>query len=301
MPAKFLQGIDLNNKRGVNGADPTTGTDLANKQYVDNLVAGLAYKDEVRVATTANVALTTGGLLSIDGITLVAGNRVLVKNQTTASENGIYVAASGAWTRATDADSTADLNNATVYVTNGTVNGGREFTQNTKDPVVGTTAINWVEKQTGIIYSADGQGLELSGTTFALEIDPAGAGLSKSAAGLFWGGDLVAGNGLVWSSVNKRIDVGAGNGISVTADGVAVDNTIVPRKFSADNVVTTNPQDFVHNLFTSDVAVTVREKANGTVVYPDITISPSGNTDRVRVDFGIAPAAAGIWTVTVIG
>jgi hypothetical protein len=80
---------------------PNTSDEAANKSYVDNAIAGLKWKDPVRVATTANVA-GLSGLLTIDGIVLVAGNRVLARAQTNGVENGIYVAAAGAWTRAAD-------------------------------------------------------------------------------------------------------------------------------------------------------------------------------------------------------
>ena len=78
-----------------------------------------------------------------------------IKDQSTASANGIYVvAASGSPTRAADADTSADLNNATVYVTSGTVNGGREYTQTTANPTVGTSNIVFVQKGTGGTYTA---------------------------------------------------------------------------------------------------------------------------------------------------
>src|SRR5262245_18827628 len=95
-------------------ADPASALQAATKQYVDNLVTGLAWSDTVRAATTANITLS--GTQTIDGVAVVAGDRVLVKNQTTASENGVYVVAAGAWTRATDADSEAELLNMAVWV-----------------------------------------------------------------------------------------------------------------------------------------------------------------------------------------
>src|SRR5687768_15275521 len=112
MSKKFYNGIDLQGQKAVNAADPSSGTDLATKQYVDNLSAGMTWKRSVRVATTTNGALATAYAngQTVDGVTLVTGDRILLKNQTAGAENGIYVvAASGAPARATDADSTTDL------------------------------------------------------------------------------------------------------------------------------------------------------------------------------------------------
>ena len=75
---------------------PSNATDFANKAYVDAARSGLDFKDSVRATTTANITLS--GTQTVDGVALVVGNRVLVKNQSTASQNGIYVVASGAWT-----------------------------------------------------------------------------------------------------------------------------------------------------------------------------------------------------------
>lgn len=101
-----------------------------------------AYKKSVRVATTANITLS--GLQAIDGITVVANDRVLVKNQTTTSANGIYTAASGAWARVADADTIAEIASAIVCVDSGTANGGKHFTNILKaTDTLGTTSMPW--------------------------------------------------------------------------------------------------------------------------------------------------------------
>lgn len=285
MAIPVLNGLDLKNKNINNLADPSAATDAANKQYVDNLVAGLSYKNEVRVATTANGALATAyeNGDSIDGVTLATGDRILIKDQTTQSENGIYtVNASGAPTRATDADSTADLNNATVYVTSGTVNAGREYTQTTANPTVGSSNIVWAQKTTGSTYTADGNGIEVSGNQFSLELD--GSSLSKSSSGVRIA-DAAAGAGLASSS--GILAVGQGTGITVNADDVAINTSVVVRKFAANCVVTTNPQSFAHGLGTADVEVQVVEVSTGKRVLADITV----DSTNITVDFGGAPTA----------
>ncbi|WP_434673714.1 phage tail protein [Pseudomonas sp. R1-15] len=89
---------------------------LATRQYVDSKILEELYKldskQSVRVATTANIALT--GLQIVDGVMLVAGDRVLVKNQAAAKDNGIYIAGGAAWQRAPDADSNAEVTSAMI-------------------------------------------------------------------------------------------------------------------------------------------------------------------------------------------
>lgn len=96
----------------------------------------------VKAATTANITLS--GTQTVDGIALVAGDRVLVKNQTNPQENGIYVVAAGAWSRSADADAASELSSAVVAVDQGTVNGGDRFGNTFKTTgTLGTTACNW--------------------------------------------------------------------------------------------------------------------------------------------------------------
>jgi hypothetical protein len=105
----------------------------------------ITLKTPARLATTANLA-SLSGALSIDGFTTTIGDRILVKNQTTASQNGVYVAASGAWTRATDFDTSAKAAVANVQVLQGTTNGGKVFFNTFKSTdTLGTTAMTWID------------------------------------------------------------------------------------------------------------------------------------------------------------
>lgn len=124
--------------------DPTSNLQPATMRYVDDRIKGLRWKSTVRAATTANITLS--GTQTIDGVSLSVGQRVLVKNQSTASQNGIYVVASGSWTRAQDADSIIELVNASLFVEEGSTNADSAWTCTVNtDGVIGTTAIPWVQ------------------------------------------------------------------------------------------------------------------------------------------------------------
>jgi len=97
---------NISTTTGQISTTPSGSTDIANKYYVDSVAQGLNLKASCLVATTANLAALSG-LLTIDGVTVAAGDRVLVKNQTLSQNNGIYVAASGAWARSSDMDTWA--------------------------------------------------------------------------------------------------------------------------------------------------------------------------------------------------
>lgn len=132
--------VSLNTQRQTNLGAATADTDSAQWGQVKDLISGRR-KADVKIVTTANDTLT--GLAARDGITPIAGDRVLVTGQTTASANGIYDAASGAWTRSTDADAAAEFSTAwLVTVTQGTVNADTVW-QHTTDGTItlGTTSI----------------------------------------------------------------------------------------------------------------------------------------------------------------
>jgi hypothetical protein len=265
MAKKFLTGIDLQNQRAVNAADPSSATDLVTKQYADNLIAAKAWKDPVRVATTANGALATAYAngQTIDGIVLATGDSILLKDQTAGAENGIYVVnAAGAPTRRSDADSTGELRGGTaVYVQAGTANADKVFAITAPDAAVtiGTTSMSWGQVGTGGTSYLGGAGLALSGNTF---------------------------------------NVGQGTGIVVNADDIAIDTSVVARKYSTtigDGTATS----FVvtHNLGTKDIQGVLRLIANDEIVEADL-FATSATT--ATVTFATAPAAGAV-RVTIIG
>jgi hypothetical protein len=129
---------------GTISTTPSGSTDIANKSYVDTVAQGLDTKASVVAGTTANISLT--GAQTIDGVSVVATDRVLVKNQTLSENNGIYVAAGGAWTRATDMNTWAQVPGAYVFVETGTTLADTGWVC-TSDAggTLGTTAITWAQ------------------------------------------------------------------------------------------------------------------------------------------------------------
>ena len=145
---------------------PVSGNDVVNKTYLEYFAAGLSWKQPVLCATTANITLS--GLQTLDGVTVVAGDRVLVKNQSTASQNGIYLASATAWSRAPDADVWNDLISAITFVETGSTQSGSAW-YCTAQPggTIGTTAVNWSNFSVATTYTA-GTGLTLAGNQFSI-------------------------------------------------------------------------------------------------------------------------------------
>lgn len=148
-------------------ANGTSAQDAVTKAQLDAVQNGTDWKASVRVASTANLAALSG-LLTVDGVTLLAGDRVLVKDQATASQNGIWVAASGAWARAADASQGTLTADAAVFVEEGT-QADTQWRLTTNDPItVGTTALAFSQIGAGTSY-AQGAGVSIVGNTISLD------------------------------------------------------------------------------------------------------------------------------------
>ena len=151
---------------GTISTPPSASTDIANKSYVDTVAQGLDAKASVIAATTAN--LTLSGAQTVDGVSLVAADRCLVKNQTASAENGIYLVAVGAWVRTTDMDTWSEVPGAYTFIEQGTTQADTSWVCTANgEGVIGTTAMPWSQFSGAGTYTAS-TGLTLTGTAFSI-------------------------------------------------------------------------------------------------------------------------------------
>ena len=145
---------------------PTSGNDVVNKTYLDYFAAGLSWKQPVLCGTTTDITLS--GLQACDGVTVAAGDRVLVKSQAAPAQNGIYLASATAWSRAPDADVWNDLVSAICFVETGsTLSGSAWYCTAQPGGTLGTTAVTWSNFSVAATYTA-GTGLTLAGNQFSI-------------------------------------------------------------------------------------------------------------------------------------
>lgn len=260
---KIMNGLDLQSQKIIALADPSANTDAANKQYVDNVARGLQWKVPVRAASTTTITTTAPGA-TIDGVTLAANDRVLLKNQTAAAENGIWLwnGAAVAMTRAVDADGSGELGAGTaVTATEGTTNGDKVWMITSDTAVtVGTTAQTWGQLGGGTTYTP-GNGIAIASGVVSAVAAPSG-------------------------------------GVQVVAGGIQLDPSIAARKFSANvgNGAATAIA-VTHSLGTQDVTVTVREVASQARVLLDWVAT---DVNTVTLTFAVAPAS-NAFRVAVVG
>lgn len=154
--------VSFNSRKLTNLADPTSAQDAATKAYVDATRSGLDVKDSVKVATTASITLS--GTQTIDGVSVTTGDRVLVKNQSTASQNGIYVVAAGSWARAPDAASNAEVTPGLfTFVEEGTVNSDSGWVLSTDSVITLNTTALAFSQFSGAGQMTAGDGLTKTG------------------------------------------------------------------------------------------------------------------------------------------
>jgi hypothetical protein len=200
---------------------PVGNNDLTTKLYVDSLALGISWKQPVNAATTANITLS--GAQTIDAVSVVAGDRVLVKDQTAQADNGIYVAAAGAWSRSPDADTYDEMISALVFVESGGQAGAAFYCPIQPGGTLGVTAITWNNFSVGGVYFA-GTGLTLSGgDTFNITNTAVTAGSygSGSAVGTF----TVNAQGQLTAAADTNIAIAATQITSGTIDSARLSGT----------------------------------------------------------------------------
>lgn len=175
---KITNTLDANSNKIANLADGVNPQDAVSKAQLDAAIQGYKWKEPVRAGTSANITLS--GTQTIDGVAVVAGDRVLVKSQTAGSGNGIYLVAAGAWTRATDFDAASEVLGAAVFVSEGTTQGNQQWFMTTDAPIIlGTTALVWAQVGGGASYTA-GNGITITGGVIALDTTVAARKMSAT-------------------------------------------------------------------------------------------------------------------------
>lgn len=285
--------------------DPTGAQDVATKNYVDGQVGGARdVKESVRIATVGNDTLS--GLAARDGVTPVAGDRVLAKAQTTGADNGIYVAAAGAWARSADADSSTEVTAGLyVWVEEGTANADTGWLLTTNNPItLGTTALVFTQVSAlgqvtaGAGLTKTGNTLDVVGTAGrinvqadSVDIDTGYVGQSSiTTLGTIttgtWTGTAVAvangGTGAT-TAAGARTNLGAVGKYSATLSGATTSYTVL----QSTHGLSANRQ----------LVVQILEDATGIVVLTDVTINSSGD---VTITFAVAPAS-NQYRIVIIG
>lgn len=262
MARKFFTDIDLQSvSKVVNLPSPVDNGDAANKAYVDSLVEGLAWKDSTRVATQSNLNLSSPGS-TIDSVTMASQDRVLVRNQSTQSQNGIYVwnGASTAMTRSLDASTFAELEQAVVTVEEGT-DAGSSFRQTQINGTIGTNDIIWTSFGTAAPAASE--------TT---------AGIAEIAT-------------------QAETDAGTDDARIVTPLKLATWSGRIKKYAVAIGDGSNTSYTVTHNLASRDVHVTVYNASTYDEVITDVTHS---TTNTLTIVFATAPSS-NAYRVVVVG
>jgi hypothetical protein len=268
---------------------------------INSNLAGLNWKQSVKCATTANITLS--GAQTIDGISAVAADRVLVKNQSSAGQNGIYIVAAGAWTRATDNDSTAEMQNAVVSVDQGTTNADTSWRQSADAVTVGSSSVTWVS------FGASGSiGGSTGGTDNAvIRADGTGGSTVQASTvfvtddGRLYGSAIHNNAGAVTGTTNQYVASGTYTPTLTAVNNVAASTAYVCNWIRVGNVVTVSGKIDVDPTAVSAISIgvslpiasnfTAVGNAGGTGARIEsgaivvAVVTPDTTNDRVQIDF----------------
>lgn len=230
---------------------PVSGNDLTNKTYVDNAIGGLSWKTAARVASTANVTVSSAPS-AIDGITLASGNRILLKNQTTASENGIYTfsAAASPLVRATDMDTWTEVIGSVMLIIEGTVNAGSKWVNTNVDGgTIGSTSVSF--------------------TAFSITGSVNGSGTVNQVAYFSGSSTLTSEAFLAASRGGLGADASAFTGVLKFASGVASASSIVNADVSASAAIAYSKLALSASIVNADIATAAA------IAYSKLALSAS--------------------------
>lgn len=291
--------VSFNSQNITNVADPINPQDVATRNYVDAARVGLDVKLSVRAGTTANVTLAGSAPNVTDGVTLALNDRILVKNQTTGSQNGIYTVttlgtgSNGTWTRATDADTSAKVTSGMfTFISEGTTLATSGWILQTPDPItLGTTSLTFTQFTGGSTYTA-GSGLNLAGNVFSVVVDNVTLAIVSNQVQIkstYVGQTSITTVGTITSGTWNGTAIGTAYGGTgaTTIAGAKTNLGFLTRYATNIGDGTTTSYTVTHNLGTQDVTVTIyRNSAPFDVVYADVQLS---TTNTVTLIFGTAP------------
>ena len=301
--------VALGSQKITGLADPTSAQDAATKAYVDGLAQGLDVKASVRVATTSAGTLGTSFAngQTVDGVTLVTGDRILIKNQAAPADNGIYVvASSGAPARATDFDAWAEIPGGFCFVEEGTTNAdtGWVCTSNAGG-TLGSTAVAFTQFS-GAGSFTDGNALARTGNQLDWVPDGSTLEVSSDQARIKDLGVTAAklANGavdLAGAKITGTLGVGNGGTGQTTAKAARETGLGAPGYYSSathsSGTTITITQATHGGRSSRGLIVQCQLEADGSVVYPDIAVASNGD---VTVTFAASQSANSIRT-TIIG
>jgi hypothetical protein len=244
-------------------------TDIVNKQYVDYFAAGLSWKAPALTATSANITLS--GLQTINGVTLVAGDTVLVKDQTNAAQNGIYIASATAWTYSPGGDNWAEYVGAIIFISSGSLNGTAWYCTAQPGGTLGVTAMNWSNFSVASTYSA-GTGLTLTGTVFSIT----NTGVSAATYGSATTSPVIAINaqGQITSASSTTITPAVG---SITGLGTGVATALAAGVTGSGNIVLATSPSLVTPLLGTP---TSGNFSSGTFTWPTFNQNTTGTASK---------------------
>lgn len=296
--------VAFNSQKAIGLLDGSNNQDAATWGQVQALFNGTDNKISVRAATTADITLS--GTQAVDGVSVIVGDRILVKNQATASTNGIYLVAAGAWTRVTDADISAEVTSGLFsFVEEGTTNGSNGYTLTTSNPItLGTTNLTFAQTSgagqitAGAGLTKTGNTLDVVGTTNRISV----AADSIDISGSYVGQATITTLGTIstgtWQGTAIAVASGGTGAASASAARANLAAAGIYRATFTNASLTGGVLTATHNLGQKIVSVQISDN-NDKLILPDDTTLIS--TTACSVDLTSFGTLTGTWNVLAVG